>query len=145
VNAAIRVEISNRQKLLAPRAARLRAAVRLVLADAGVHDAQISVALVDDATIAPLNVEFLAHEGPTDVLSFLLDRRDGYLEGEVIASAETALRQAPRFRNDPSAELLLYVIHGVLHLVGYDDATPADRRVMRRREQQYLTKMGIGS
>ena len=91
-------------------------------------NARISVAVVDDATIAVLNRQFLRHEGPTDVLSFLLEQDEDGLEGEVVVSAETARRTAPRFGWSEGEELLLYVIHGTLHLAGYDDAKPREQR-----------------
>ena len=96
----------------------------------------ISVAVVDDAAISKLNEEFLRPPGPTDVLSFLLERGDEFLDGEVVVSAETALRMAPRYGWSAGEELLLYVIHGTLHLAGYDDATPQQRAMMRSRESE---------
>ena len=101
------------------------------------------MAVVDDATIARLNEQFLQHEGPTDVLSFVLEQAEGGLEGEVVVSAETALRTAPGFGWSAGEELLLYVIHGMLHLAGYDDATPAEKGVMRRREAEVLARLGV--
>jgi len=100
------------------------------------------VAVVDDATIARLNWQYLHHRGPADVLSFLLDQSDG-LEGEVIVGAQTALRTAPHYGWPPHDELLLYVIHGTLHLVGQDDASPALRAEMQKRETEVLKKLGI--
>ena len=76
---------------------RLRRAVRAALAGHSLRRAQISLALVDDPTIARLNRQFLRHQGPTDVLSFLLEAGPGWLEGEVVVSAETARREAPRY------------------------------------------------
>ena len=67
------------------------------------------------------------------MLSFVLEQGDG-LEGEVVVGAETALRAAPQFGWSPHDELLLYVIHGTLHLVGHDDATPGRARAKCRAE-----------
>jgi probable rRNA maturation factor len=116
----------------------MRRVVQTILRDAGIADGRIGVAVVDDATIAKLHNEYLNDPEPTDVLSFALDRSPGYLEGEVIVSADTAIAAAPRFKNSAANELLLYVIHGTLHLVGYDDATPKKRATMRRQEKNYL-------
>lgn len=132
------VEIANRQRRLKIDRAAIRRAARTILADAGFREAQISVALVDDATIAGLHAEFMADPTPTDVLSFVLEADDGRLEGEVVASADTAAALAPRYGWPAEDELLLYVIHGLLHLVGYDDQTPAARAKMRRREKEVL-------
>jgi len=117
---------------------RLREAVRDILQRVGVEHAMVSVAVVDDATIQGLNRRYLNHDDPTDVLSFCLEREEDRLEGEVIVSSETASRQAKRFGWAPEDELLLYVVHGMLHLVGYDDQTPADARSMRTAERECL-------
>ena len=113
-----------------------------MLRAAGVAHARISVALVDDETIARLNWRYLRHRGPADVLSFVLDDRDG-LEGEVVVGAETALRAAPKYGWLPHDELLLYVVHGMLHLVGYDDRTARQRAEMQRKEKEVLEEFGI--
>ena len=72
----------------------------------------------------------------------MLDRSDG-LEGEVVVDAQTALRSAPRYGWPPHDELLLYVVHGTLHLVGYDDADHGLRAEMEERESEILKKLGI--
>ena len=113
-----------------------------MLRDAGLRKARISVAVVDDETISRLNWQFLRHRGPADVLSFALDAGDG-LEGEVVVGAQTAVRSAPQYGWSPHDELLLYVIHGTLHLVGHDDARPALRAEMQKRETAVLEKLGI--
>jgi probable rRNA maturation factor len=143
VRSVTTIAIANRQTLLRVDRVRIRRAVRAIAAEEIAGRAAISVAVVDDAAIAKLNEQFLHHRGPTDVLSFLLHEEDGVLEGEVVVSAETALRAAPRYDWSAEEELLLYVIHGVLHLAGYDDAAPADRKVMRNREATYLRQVGV--
>jgi probable rRNA maturation factor len=139
----INVQIANEQDRLPLDEERLRKALCVVLEEAGVTDARVSVAVVDDPTIARLNEQFLRHQGPTDVLSFLLEQGPGTLEGEVVASAETAARAAPEYGWPPQDELLLYVIHGALHLAGHDDATPAQRARMRRREREVLNRLDM--
>lgn len=145
------IAIADEQTCLRLNRPQLRRAVRTVLKEAGVSTARISLAFVDDPTIARLNEQFLSHEGPTDVLSFVLEQVDGCLEGEVIVGAETAAREASRFDLTPHEELLLYVIHGMLHLVGYDDKSVRQRTEMRRREAAVLAKIvgrresGVGS
>jgi len=108
-----------------------------------VRRAQVSLAVVDDPTIAGLHERYLGQQGPTDVLSFLLDEADGCLEGEVVVSAQTAVAQAGRFGWSAADELLLYVVHGALHLLGYDDATCPQRRAMRRRERRFVARLGL--
>jgi probable rRNA maturation factor len=132
------IHITNRQKTLPVDRRRMRQAVRAIVRDAGISEATISIAIVDDPTIAKLHQQFLDDPEPTDVLSFVLERSEQSLEGEVVASADTARTCAPRYRSTPEEELLLYVIHGTLHLVGYDDTTPRQRAVMRKKEMEYL-------
>jgi probable rRNA maturation factor len=141
-SAAISIQIANQQAHLPLDPRLLRRAVRSVLRGAGVSKARISLAAVDDETIARLNWKYLRHRGPADVLSFVLDQSDG-LEGEVIVGAQTAVRTAPQYGWPPHDELLLYVIHGTLHLVGYDDTSPALRAEMQKREGEVLGKLGI--
>jgi probable rRNA maturation factor len=131
------IHITNHQKTLKIDRRRIRQAVRAIVTDAGIAEATISIAIVDDATIAKLHQQFLDDPTPTDVLSFVLERTEDSLEGEVVASADTAKACAPRYNLSPEDELLLYVIHGTLHLVGYDDTTPRQRAVMRKKEMEY--------
>ncbi len=140
----VTVEISNRQSVIVPDVARMRQALAAVLEEEGVAAATINVAIVDDPTIHDLNRRFLNHDEPTDVLSFLLDDSDG-IEGDVVASAETATRSASRYGWTADDELLLYVVHGTLHLVGYDDLDAASRAKMRSREKRFLAALGLQS
>jgi len=134
----IRVEISNRQNSLPVDQAGLRAAVKKVLRGEGIETASISLAVVDDPTIHELNRRFLQHDYATDVLSFAFERTDDSVDGEVIVSSQTAIQQAEQLGESPERELLLYVVHGTLHLVGYDDLTEPDQARMRERERHYL-------
>jgi len=81
------------------------------------------VALVDDATMAELHQRFLGQSGPTDVLSFP--------HGEIVVSADTARREAIARGIPPLHELVLYVVHGALHLAGFDDKKPKQAARMR--------------
>ncbi|MCE5267885.1 MAG: rRNA maturation RNase YbeY, partial [Planctomycetaceae bacterium] len=119
---------------------RIRRAIKAVLRDAGIAEAKISLAVVDDPTIAKLHEEFLDDADPTDVLSFVLEQSPQCLEGEVVASADTATSNAPQYGATPEDELLRYLVHGTLHLVGHDDATPRARAAMRKLEAKYLTR-----
>ena len=141
----IQIAITNEQSILNVDEDRLRSAIRTVLEDAGRSVAQISLAVVDDPTIHQLNRKFLNHDYATDVLSFVLEEgtRGEPLEGEVIASAETAVAAAERFGWPAADELLLYVVHGALHLVGYDDNTPEATAQMRTREADVLARFGL--
>lgn len=137
------VTISDRQSTVSLSAPRIRHVVVATLHQSGVKDAQISVALVGDDAIHVLNRRHLAHDYPTDVLSFVLSGPAEPLEAEVVVSTDTALREAARFGWDVAAEVCLYVVHGVLHACGHDDHTPAGRAAMRRAERAVLKKFGL--
>ena len=94
----IRIEIANRQRAIPLDRRMLRRAVRAILADEGVAEAEISIAIVDDREIRELHRRYLGEDEPTDVLSFVLEQSESRLDGEVIASADTARRQAARRR-----------------------------------------------
>lgn len=137
------LSLANEQSAHAVDEDRLVAAARRVLADSPWTSARISLAVVDDQTIHALNRRFLDHDYPTDVLSFLLHQQHDHLEGEVIASAQTAAANAHEFGWSAADELLLYVIHGMLHLVGHDDKMPAQIGAMREAEARYLRACGV--
>lgn len=109
--------------------------------------ARISVALVDNACIATLNQQYLDHPGATDVLSFDLSEPDdnAMLEGEIVISWETAASQAAERAHSTEAEVLLYAVHGTLHLLRYDDQTEEDAHAMHAEEDRILTLLGVGA
>lgn len=106
----------------------------------GCPDGELSLAFLTDAALARLHADFLHDPAPTDVITFAGDPVLG-VAGEICVSADAALRQARR-RNGPasgfSEELTLYLVHGWLHLAGYDDLVPAKKRLMRAAEARAL-------
>ena len=115
----------------------------MVLEDAAIPQAKISVAVVDNDTIASLHERYLHDPTPTDVLSFALEQSPQYLEGEIVVGAGVALASAAEYNWTADDELLLYALHGALHLVGYDDVTPKKRSKMREKEKEYLQRLGL--
>ena len=112
-----------------------------VLAAASATEAELSVALVDDATIARLNQAYRGKSGPTDVLSFSLVEGDhgehrGAMLGDVVIAMPTAARQARELGHDLDEELLRLLIHGVLHLLGFDHEEEEEARAMEARERE---------
>ncbi len=140
---AHKILIANQQATLTVDEARLRAAVANVLADSQFKAATVSLAVVDDPTIHELNRRYLEHDYPTDVLSFTLEETNSHLTGELIVSADTASENARDAGWSASDELLLYVIHGTLHLVGYSDKISQETTIMRRAEAAALEKLGV--
>ena len=139
----ITIDIADEQDFVPLDEQRIRDAVRGVLDEASIAEAVISVAVVDDAAIGHLHGKYLGDEVPTDVISFVLERGPSSLEGEVIVSGQTAASAAPQYGWPAKDELLLYVIHGALHLAGYDDATPEAREEMCHHEQAHLARFGL--
>jgi len=137
-----RIEISNRQNALTIESDWIRRAIKAVLVGEGIQWAEINVAIVGNVEIHKLNREFLNHDMATDVLSFSLGDDEDLLEGELMVSAEKAVEMAPHFGWSPHDELGLYVIHGTLHLAGYDDLESEAERTMRERETHYLAEIG---
>lgn len=141
----IEIDFSNRQDVLPVPIDRWRRLLDLVLASANLSRAELSIAIVDDTEMHQLNRQYLDHDYPTDVLSFVLERTDDWLAGEIIVSSETALQQAAEYDWTPEDELTLYVLHGSLHLIGYDDKDPVDRAAMRARENHFLELLGMAN
>ena len=140
----IRVSIASPQELVPLEYARLKDCARAVLTGEKVKEAKVSLAFVDDVTIAGLNKRFLDHDGPTDVITFPYSGRGAKkLEGEVVIGVEVARREAAERGHDVNTELCLYVIHGVLHLCGYDDRSPKDAAAIRRKEREYLRQLNL--
>ena len=80
----------------------------------------------------------LQHDYPTDVLSFVFSQERGFLEGEIVASADYAASEALLHGWERENELLLYVVHGALHLAGFDDTSPQLAQTMQAMERQVL-------
>ncbi|MBC7855417.1 MAG: rRNA maturation RNase YbeY [Pirellulaceae bacterium] len=138
----LRIDICNEHAFPLDEA-RLKKALRAVLQDAGFEEGEISIAVVDDAEMHALNRKYLDHDYPTDVLSFVLDEEDGRLDGEIILSSDYAGREAEIYNWTAEDEVLLYVIHGSLHLVGHDDQDPEGKQKMRGAERHYLGLFGL--
>jgi len=105
---------------------------------------ELSVTLVDDEEIARLNLAYRGIEGPTDVLSFEMDEPmpvdsdEPVLIGDVMIAPEVAIRQAAEYESTVEAELDLLLVHGVLHLLGYDHESDEDAAAMQARERAVL-------
>lgn len=145
--AEFKVRIANRQERLSIDPARLREAVIAVWQaerdGSTAARAEITVAIVDDPTIAQLHERFLGDPSPTDVLTFVMEDTPSKLEADVVVGADTAIAEAEEYGWSPADELLLYVIHGVLHLMGYDDTTPQRLAAMRSAETRHLAAFGL--
>lgn len=105
----------------------------------------LSVAIVDDARMASLHQQYMNDPSTTDVLTFdLRDQPAGPVEGEICICRDEAARRAAERGHELTKELLLYAVHGLLHLLGYDDHDAADHAAMHAKEDELLTRIGVG-
>jgi probable rRNA maturation factor len=124
------IHVSNLQRRVAIPRAKIRSlAMRIV------KRKNLSIAFVTNAAIRRINRKFLNHDFATDVISFPMDSD---LLGELVVSAEYAADEARKRRIPVEEELLRYVAHGILHLLGYDDHAPGKRKRMWARQEREL-------
>jgi probable rRNA maturation factor len=133
----VSVAVVNEQEAFPLDEERLRGEIETLAGRAG-YEGELTVAVVTDAAIRDVNRRFLDHDYATDVIAFPLE--EGI--GEVVVSAERALAVAAERDVAPMAELMLYVVHGILHLVGYDDHEPEDARRMHEESLKLLRSAG---
>ena len=111
----------------------------------GVSVAVVSVAIVGDKTISELNERFLNHSCPTDVISFdLSDAGDKSKTFEIVVNGQMAVKEAKTRGHSSQAELALYVTHGLLHNLGFDDSDEPGVEKMHDTEDEILQKLGYG-
>ena len=137
------IAVRNRQRGVAVELAALQCFAKLVIRECfelagrkgGVLSRvdEIDVVLVSDRRMAELHQRFLNEPGPTDVITFQ--------HGEIVISVETAKRQARAFGTSMELELRLYVVHGLLHLCGFDDKTAGGAREMKRLQEKLVAKV----
>ena len=136
----VNVVITNRQRDRKVDSRRVRAVAEAALAEARLG-AELGIHFVSAKRSAEVNWQFLQHEGPTDIITFDHGSTPARLFGEMFICVPEAVRQAAEFGTTWEAELLRYVIHGILHLRGYDDLEPAKRRVMKREENRLVRRL----
>lgn len=118
------------------------------------EEAEVDVTIVDDEEIHELNRQYRGMDKPTDVLSFALDEGEEdepeliggpeeHLYGDIIISAETALRQAEEYGHGLEREMTYLAVHGMFHLLGYDHMTEEDKAEMRAKEEEALRTINL--
>jgi probable rRNA maturation factor len=138
----MRISIQNRQKRILLNLKKVRRATQRILTELGLLDAELSLLLVDDARIQDLNRRYLNRDKPTNVLAFPM--REGEFStlhpqflGDLVISVETAKRQSNRFGLDEMEMVILLMIHGVLHLIGYEhEGTKKGAREMALKQKE---------
>ncbi len=138
----IRIHVFNthRKYRILPREAKRLA--RQVLRQEEYSRADITIVFVTDKHITDLNGRYLKHWRSTDVLSFTLSEpRSKIMEGEVYISLDHARRQAQQYGVTIRCEVARLIVHGILHVAGYDDRTKQQKKRMTRLEDRYLLRM----
>jgi probable rRNA maturation factor len=133
----VKTAIADEQSLLPIDRRWFKDLVEHVLGQEGVADAKIGLAFVGDPRMHELNKRFLAHDYPTDVLTFPMGRGKT-LEGEIVVSTDYAARECVQYDWPTTMEASVYVVHGLLHLCGYDDADDAGADQMEVRQKELL-------
>jgi rRNA maturation RNase YbeY len=139
-----RLRFFNRQRVVAMDRVLLRRLSRVLLEDLlGRQDYDLGAHFIGADEMARLNQNFLGHEGSTDVITFNYQEDPGSAKicGEIFISIDDALVNARRFRVRQPLEVTRYLVHGVLHLEGFDDTRPAARRAMKRLENKLLKEL----
>jgi probable rRNA maturation factor len=123
--------------------AELRSLVRKVLKQFGVSRAEVDIVIADDAEMQTMHQRYFQDPRTTDVISFdLSEPGENPRCFQILVNAAMALRQARRRRHSPQAELSLYLVHGLLHNLGFDDADARSAKQMHQTEDQLLQSFG---
>ena len=137
--------IQNRQRAISLNTRLLRTIAQSLLTELlELKDFELAICIVRASEMARINETFLQHSGSTDVITFdYSENPSSALHGEIFICIDDALAQAREFRTSWQSEITRYIIHGVLHLRGFDDLRPAARRKMKREENRLLKKVGV--
>ena len=136
------LHLRNRQRAYPLNLRLLRRIAQTVLTELfGSTSGELGIHLLGPQSMAKLNWDFLQHEGPTDVITFNHSQNDGALYGEIFICPKVAVEQARRYQVAWQKELTRYLVHGLLHLKGYDDKTSKVRRIMKKHENRLVRRM----
>jgi len=138
------INISNRQRFLKVSPKKVRAIVQAVILNEGETCDEVSIHFLNTKTMCQMHADFFDDPSPTDCMSFPLDDKsssDYRVLGDVVVCPETAVTYAKTHQTDHYQELTLYIVHGLLHLMGYDDIRETDRKKMRAAEKRHMAKL----
>jgi len=138
------VQIAKNFKNIDVNLPKLKKLVKAVCNRFKLSAATVSIAIVDDAEIRKVNKQFLNHNCPTDCLSFNLSDDENRKLFELVVNAEKAVKEATLRGHSSEAELALYVTHGLLHNLGFDDSTQGQAKKMHDAEDEILQQLGYG-
>jgi probable rRNA maturation factor len=142
------VVIANRQRTKKVNTRLLKQIVDGLFDELEIKDAELGINLVAAREMTVVNETFLQHEGSTDVITFdHAEKRKAEsgkrkkLHGELFVCVDDAISQAEEFKTSWQSEVVRYIVHGVLHLLGHDDLKPALRRTMKREENRLVRRL----
>ena len=138
------IAITNRQRAQKIHLLLLKKITAAALEELGKEEAELGIVLVGAKEMASINEKFLGHEGPTDVITFdyaTKSKGKNQLHGEIFVCAEVAVKQAKEFGTSWQSEVVRYVVHGILHLMGHDDLQATARRKMKREEELLVAEL----
>ena len=135
------IETSNRQRVRKLNLRLLKEIAAATLEELKIADAELSVVIVGAKESAAMNEKFLSHEGATDVITFDYSEKPKHLHGEIFICIEEAAKQAKEFKTTWQSELVRYVVHGILHLIGHDDLKPVARKKMKGVEGRLVREL----
>lgn len=139
----VQITIKNFQKKIPVYPKRIKKTILKILSKEGFKKSgAITVCFVNEREIKKLNLEYHHKNAPTDVLTFDL-KTPGTPLADIVVSTDAAIQNAKSFKTTPFYELNLYVIHGILHLLGYDDKTKKDRAIMYKKEETLLKNLNL--
>lgn len=137
----MKVYVKNKQKDLVIPSQTVKEIVRSVLENEKIQCDEVSIHFVSTKSISDLHLQYFQDPTPTDCITFPLDDpTDGEytILGDVFVCPKTALEYAEKHRTDPYAETTLYIVHGLLHLIGYDDIDKSDKIKIRQAEKKHM-------
>lgn len=142
----IRLSAKNVAKCYFLNKKKLERIVAFILQTVGVNDAELSIVFTTDSKIKRLNLLYRKQNRPTDVLAFSMRegkrlKRDSSILGDIVISVDRARKQAKKFNSSFKKEIHLYIIHGLLHLVGYDDRSSLSKKRMCEKETELLNRL----
>jgi probable rRNA maturation factor len=135
------ITIVNRQRAKRINLRLLKQITDALLVELKIESAELGISLVGAKEMAQVNWNFLRHEGSTDVITFDHAEKRKQVYGELFVCVDDAIRQAKEFKTSWQSEIIRYIVHGVLHLLGHDDANAKARRKMKREENLLLRKL----
>lgn len=136
----MKITIKNLQNKLPVRPTKIKNLIRRVIRGEGINKSGwINICFVNNSRIRKFNAKFLKSQSATDVLAFNLGDKK-ILLADIMISTDIAITQARSFKTTADYELQLYVVHGILHILGYNDHSKTQIKLMRKKESEYVNR-----